>query len=361
MGNGEFGSNLRTLPVHQFCRGNPYYFESDHVNENATTWVLQNSLCVMEEDAGILWAHQDDESSTTEAVRNQRLALTSLFTYENIDYIITWRFYLDATIELSIKITGPLSTNLMAVDVKAPDYGILLMPQVLSQNYQHFFAVRIDADIDGLENTVSVDDIVRVSERVSPENPYGNGITTRSVDLTTPAAAATDTQANRCWKISNPNVISNPQLGWSPPSWKLLPGPTPPSMLTPDSPFASSRLSWAKHNMWVLPYDIDQMYASGEYLDSGVSGWTNEKANVNITNSDVVLWHVFNYVYTPDVEDWPVFSSNPPVGFRLRPSNFLSKNPALYSTRAKDSTLYDGISLGSNSGSGSGWRSSPEL
>jgi len=243
----------------------------------------------------------------------------------------------------------------MAVDVKAPGYGNLLMPQVYTENYQHFFAVRIDADVDGRQNTVSVEDIVRVSETLSAENPYGNGITTRSEDLTTPATAATDSAPNRSWKITNPNVASNsehqgwkaPSLNGKDPSWKLIPqGPITPNMLTPDSPILATKATWTKHNMWVLPYDIDQMYASGQYLDCGVNKWTNENPDANITNSDVVLWHVFNYVKTPCVENWPMLSSIEPIGFRLRPSNFLSKNPALYAPRAKDSTLFDGIGVG---------------
>jgi len=360
LSNGEFGSSLFSLPVHQFCRGDAYYFAADHHNEAGKTWIVQNSICVVEEDDGILWAYRDSNTGDLAATRSQRLAISYLVSIGNTQYFISWRFYADATIELSIKVTGILSTNLMAVDVKAAPYGTLVAPQVYSEIYHHFFAARIDADVDGLDNTVSIEDIVRVSDNLSAANPYGNGLTIDKTVLRTAGESPSDILPTRSWKISNPNNVQ--YLNGQPVSWKLIPqGPNPsvPNLLTPDSPIRG-RIPWADHNMWVTPYDPDQIFIGGKYLSDGVAAWTQQNASASIEDTDVVLWHVFNYVHAPEIEDWPMLSACPGIsGFRLRPSGFFNENPAISVPPASETTALDGSGVGVSPDSGSGWGSNP--
>jgi len=103
----------------------------------------------------------------------------------------------------------------LAVDVKSPPYGNLLQPQVYAERYYHFFAVRIDADIDGLANTVSVEDLVSVDP---PNNPYGNGLQLNKTDFTT-AGESPSPQSDCYWRISNPNSINS--VNGRGTSWKL--------------------------------------------------------------------------------------------------------------------------------------------
>ncbi len=201
----------------------------------------------------------------------------------------------------------------MAVDVKAPPYGNLLAPQLYSQVYQIFVAVRADVDIDGVNNTVSVEDVVRVTETVNPAvNPYGNGLQVNSTVLQTAGQSLTDTLTTRTWKISNPSTVE--PLSGRPRGYRLIPqgdSPTLHNLLTPDSPIRS-RIPWANHNMWVTPYNPDQIFIGGKYLSDGVDFWTSKQnAATSIVNTDVVLWHVFSAIIAPEVDDWPVYSQCP--------------------------------------------------
>lgn len=306
MGNFEFGTSSLSLSS-EFCRGQAYYYDSVIHNERAETTLVPNSTCIFEEDAGLLWAHYDSSSGKTAVTRSQRLSVSSFVNVGSCDYFISWRFYQDATIELSLFITGVQNTNLMAVDVKAPPYGNLMAPQVYTQNFQYFVGARIDPDIDGVQNTVSLEDIVSVP----PErNPYGNGIETQSKTFKKVADAPSDIEPGRSWRISNPNEV-NPVTGRQP-SWKLIPqGPNMPSLLAPGSPIRDHLRHWSDHNMWVLPFNDDQWFIDNLYLDCGVAKWTNETLGANIENTDVVLWHVFGLAYTPDPEGWPVISDIP--------------------------------------------------
>lgn len=228
----------------------------------------------------------------------------------NTDYWVSYRFSPDATIEVAIKLTGIASTNLMAVDVKSPPYGNLLAPQIYTESYQLFCAIRADVDVDGINNSVAVEDIVRVTETVSPTaNPYGNGLMLKSTLLQTAGESPTDTLPSRTWRISNPSTEQ--ALNGMPKGYRFIPqgdSPTLLNMLTPDSPIRS-RIPWANHSMWVTPYDPDQIFIGGKYLSDGVDVWTSQENAANsIVNTDVVLWHVFGIVYISESEDWPVLS-----------------------------------------------------
>ncbi|CAL8090528.1 unnamed protein product [Orchesella dallaii] len=250
--------------------------------------------------------------------------------------------------------TGPVHTSLMAVDVKAPPYGNLLQPQIYTINYFHSFAVRIDADIDGLENVVSVEDIVSVEPS---KNPYGNGIQLNATIFKTAGESPSDINpaTGRFWRISNPNKIQ--PLSGKPSSWKLIPqGSLNDNLLAVDSPLRD-RVRWTDHNTWVLPYNQDQLYAGDVYLDGGLANWTNANPNANIENTDIVLWHIARSFHIPDVEDWPVYSADAGLtGFRLRPSSFLKSNPANTVPPASETTAGDG---GSENSNGWGWNPNP--
>ena len=72
-------------------------------------------------------------------------------------------------------------------------------------NHQHIFNVRLDLDVDGMDNSVyEIDsDVLPMDET----NPWGNAFASRSTLLETEAAAQRliDPFKARCWKIVNPS------------------------------------------------------------------------------------------------------------------------------------------------------------
>jgi primary-amine oxidase len=91
------------------------------------------------------------------------------------------------------------------------------------------------------------------------------------------------------------------------------------------------RAGFATQNLWVTPYDADQIHAAGRYpnqnpAEDGLPAWT--KADRAIEDTDVVVWHTFGVTHLVRPEDWPVM----PVehcGFDLIPVGFFERNPAL--------------------------------
>lgn len=58
----------------------------------------------------------------------------------------------------------------------------------------------------------------------------------------------------------------------------------------------------------------------------GLPKWT--QANRAIENTDLVVWYVMNANHIARLEDWPVMPVAG-IGFKLKPSGFSDRNPAL--------------------------------
>ncbi|CAL8074395.1 unnamed protein product [Orchesella dallaii] len=287
-------------------------------------------ICIYEEDAGILWSHLDVDGKVLHT-RSQRLTISSFYNLGNYDYIASWRFYQDASVEFHTQLHGIISTQLLAEGVtNTGGFGMAVAPQINGQYHQHNFVVRVDTTIDGESNAVSTFDIIPVPEATgSKTNPYGQGFTSRVTPLRTPAEARTTTSPStgRTWLIKNPQKV-HPYTN-RPVTWKLIPYVGPPLFVRKDSPLHPF-CAFADYNVWVTKYQERQLFPSGFYNNGtgGLPEWVNATNNVDITQTDIVLWHVFGFTHLPRTEDYPLMPGEA-ASFFLKPVNFFLENPAM--------------------------------
>ena len=90
------------------------YLDATFASEHGKPYVVENAICIHEEDYGILWKHQDMNTGRTEVRRSRRLVISSIATVGNYEYGFYWYFYLDGTIQLEVKLTGIMSTQAVA-------------------------------------------------------------------------------------------------------------------------------------------------------------------------------------------------------------------------------------------------------
>ena len=203
-----------------------------------------------EEDYGILWKHTDRRlPDAPEVRRSRRLVVSSVSTVENYEYGFFWYLYQDGTIQFEVKLTGILSLG-AARPGETPAHGNLVAPQLYAPNHQHFFNMRLDFDLDGVDNTVHRVDVV--ADPVDDANPFENAFRARSTPLTTEKAARGNLclESARTWKVVNPGVLNH--VG-EPVGYRFLPGDN-------SVPFASPNAWWRKragfveNHVWVTPY-----------------------------------------------------------------------------------------------------------
>jgi primary-amine oxidase len=323
---GEHGVGLlaNSLRLGCDCLGEIRYFDGVLTDSRGNVSVIENAICLHEEDFGILWKHTDWRLDEVEVRRSRRLVLSFIATVDNYEYGFFWYFYQDGTIQYEVKLTGLLLCGALA---DYPKYGTLVAPELNALNHQHFFCMRLDFDLDGANN--SVYEVNTEAEPIGPDNPQGNAFYAKPTLLKTEQEAQRiiDPLAGRYWKVVNSNVTN--RLG-QPVGFKLAPGENVLPFAHPNSPILKRAGFMTKH-LWVTPYEESERFATGDYPNQhpggeGLPQWT--QANRSIDNTDVVVWYVFGHHHIPRPEDFPVMPTAY-SGFMLKPVGFFDANPAI--------------------------------
>lgn len=327
IGELNIGSLANSLRLGCDCLGEIFYFDATLVAADGEPYVLENAVCMHEEDYGVLWRHWNWRTDRTDVRRSRRLVISFFATVGNYDYGFFWYLYQDGTIQAEVKLTGIVSTGVVPPGT-TPKYGQLLNADGLyAPIHQHFFSFRLDLDVDGPGNSV-------FEEHAEPapageENPLDAAFAAVSTPLESEQQAQQliDPLRGRTWKVVNPNVLN---AAGQPVGYRLIPHG---NVLPFAGPGASvtARAGFARKHLWVTPYAPEERYAAGEYpsLNPGGEGlpkWT--AADRSIVDTDVVLWYTLGSHHSVRLEDWPVM----PVayaGFVLQPSGFFDQNPAL--------------------------------
>ena len=325
---GEYGVGTlaNALELGCDCLGHIHYFDAFMTDSHGNLMKLPNVICMHEEDYGILWKHIDWRTNQTEVRRSRRLVVSFIATVGNYEYGYFWYFYQDGTIQFEVKMTGIMNTGALPPGEKSK-YGQLVAPQLYAPIHQHFFNIRLDMMVDGLNNLVY--EVNTEAEPPGPANPHGNAYFAKATLLSTESEAqrVIDPLAGRYWKVSNPDVLN--ALG-EPVSYKLMPGENVLPFAQPTSS-VFKRATFATKHLWVTPYDPAERFPAGDYPNqhpggAGLPAWT--QANRSLENTNVVLWYTVGVHHIPRPEDWPVM----PVtyyGFTLKPVGFFDRNPAL--------------------------------
>ncbi len=324
---GEWGLGrfVNSLTLGCDCLGEITYLDAVMADEAGNPQIVEQAVCIHEEDDGIAWKHQDLNTGNVEVRRSRRFVVSSIYTVGNYEYAFYWRFYLDGAVELEVRLTGIVQP--FAFEGDPPDNTVVVAPGVAAAHHQHLFCVRLDLDVDGSPNSVYEVDVVAAGG--GENDPWANGIEARSTLLGSEAAARRDVDParSRTWKVVS---RGSPNAHGQPTAYKLLPSATP-TLLAGAGSVVAGRAGFATHNLWVTPYDPEELRAAGPYPNqhpggAGLPEWT--AADRALVDTDVVLWHTFGVTHVVRPEDWPVMPVER-TGFWLVPVGFFDRNPAL--------------------------------
>lgn len=337
---GEYGSGLMTnsLKLGCDCKGAIHYLDAVMATSTGDPAVVENAICIHEEDNGLLYKHTDYRDGTVISARDRKLIISQIITAANYEYAFYHTFTLDGTYKLEIKLTGMLNTYCMHSSETASPWGTEVAPAINAHNHQHIFSLRVDPEIDGSNNSVVQSDAVPSDAPVgSAENLYGNGFYCKKTPLRTAkeGAATYCHETSRSWDIINPNSI-NPSAR-KPVAYKILNNNCPNLLAKPGS-MVWKRAAFACKSLWVVPYEDHNIFPAGDYVcqSSGDMGHPHNKTiqdwverNEPIEDTDIVCYIQFGLTHFPRTEDFPIMPAEP-VSVMLRASNFFVKNPALW-------------------------------
>ena len=323
----NLGSCVNSLKLGCDCLGDIHYLDHVLVNPNGTARVVENAICIHEEDYGVLWKHGDWLTKSSEVRRSRRLVISIFCTVGNYDYGFYWYLYLDGTIQMEVKLTGIVAVTGITEGNEDAAHAPLIAPNLVSPIHQHLFCFRLDFNLDGEQNRIY--EVNTTAAPVSESNPDGTvfGAQEKLLKREQDAISDVNAQTGRYWKIVNPNRKN--RMGKSV-AYRLVPESTPTLYSRNDSKVAQ-RAGFAKHNFWATPYAQDELCAAGDYTNlhpggDGLPRWTEK--NRALVDTDIVVWHTVGSTHIPRPEDWPVM----PVeycGFKLQPVGFFERNPGI--------------------------------
>jgi primary-amine oxidase len=331
MGLGRFANSLEPRTD---APGNAVFFDAMLANDEGSPEELPRAMALFERDGGVLWKHRDGVSGRNETRRARELVLSYITTVGNYDYGFNWVFHQDGTLEMEVLLTGIMQAKGVPMGAPAPDghggesYAHPVGDNLAAVHHQHFFNFRLDLDVDGSAGN-SVMELNAEAVPPGPENPYHNAFTMKETRFRTEQQAQRplDLAASRKWKVINTSVKN--ALGL-PVGYMLIPGENAVPYAASDS-WIRQRAGFTNAHLWVTAYDPTQMNAAGEYPNQsrggeGLPAWT--RANRSIENQDIVLWYTMGITHLARPEEWPVMPVHR-AGFRLVPSGFFARNPAL--------------------------------
>ncbi|MEX5297217.1 primary-amine oxidase [Kocuria sp. CPCC 205292] len=323
---GEYllGKNANSLKLGCDCLGVIKYFDAFVADDEGHPMEIPHAVCMHEEDYGVLWKHTEF-GEAPQVRRSRRLVISYFATIGNYEYGFFWYFYLDGSIQVEAKATGIVFAG--ACEPGQPNrHSNEIAPGIQAPVHQHIFCARLDVAVDGTENSVQEENLVRIP--MGEDNPYGNAFTWSRTDVTRESEGVRDANAEtgRKWFVTNPNRRNH--VG-EPTAYHLIPMPGP-RLLAAEGSSAWKRAQFATHHLWVTPFDEDERFPAGVYPNQHAGGGLGEwvQQDRSLENTDVVLWHTFGPTHIPRTEDWPVM----PVdyyGFWFKPYGFLDRNPAL--------------------------------
>jgi len=323
---GEYGLGqvANALKLGCDCRGHIHYFDGVFTVTSGEAVVVENAICLHEEDDGMLWKHTDYMTDEVEHRRARRLLISMIATVGNYEYAFYWVFHMDGTLELDVKATGIMNSN--AINAVAGDtFGTEVMPGVVAPNHQHLFCARLDMAVDGDANR-----LVEMNVMQSPmddANPFGNAFYVDETVLETEGGRTRNAETERLWKVESAKATN--AMG-RPTAYRLH----ATNMLRPwfhEDTIMAKRAAFIFNHVWCTPHDPAEQFPAGRFVNQSdgsetIATWVEQGRGIKDT--DIVLWHTFGLLHLPRNEDWPV---QPVVhtGFRLEADGFFDRNPTL--------------------------------
>ena len=285
------------------------------------SYEVPHGIAMYERDGGSLWDRLDPSFAERDARFARELVVTWAAAIGNYTYGVEYVFKMNGAIDVNVNATGTTLNQGISSASQGNSNGTVVTPKIAAPGHQHFFAFRIDFDVDGTSNRVVEQNVV------STAPPGGNAWKVQEATLGSEGSRDASSASLRSWRIESAtktNAVGEPTAYELEGSNTGVPysSPTYPPLL--QAPFA-------QHPLWVTRYKEGELYAGGDYPFQGSAGdgltrYASPSENVNA--QDLVVWYTIAHTHIPHVEQYPVMTTES-AHFHIEPDGFFDSNPAL--------------------------------
>ena len=335
---GEFGlgATLTELQAGIDCPASAQFVSGAVPNDRGDAYTVGHAVCLFERPTGTpAWRHSGGGIGTaTAGAAEIELVLRSIATVGNYDYLIDVVFGLDGAIRFDVAAAGVVLQRATAAANEAEfeasganAYGNLVAPNLVGVHHDHFLNFRLDLDVGGPNNRMSIRALVPTTV---PGDPGRTGLWT-TVD--TPVTAeggfsAPASPGSEIWRFESATPNS---LGVRP-AYILDPLTSLADPIELDGQPPEARAPWISRPLWLTAYSPDERFAGGVSLPgpgvqaSGVTVWDADGGNV--TDADLVVWFTMGFHHIVRSEDVPTMPIHR-ASFALVPENVFPMDPLL--------------------------------
>jgi primary-amine oxidase len=285
------------------------------------SYALPHATALYERDAGSLWDRTDPTTFARDARFGRELVVTAAYVIGNYTYATEYAFRLDGSIGVTVGATGTTLNQGVATTADGDRFGSTVTTNIAAPNHQHFFNFRIDFDVDGTSNNVAEQNIAHTSDAA------GNGFAAQTTSLTTEQSRDTNPSTVRSWVVqstSRTNALGEPT------GYAVVPRDTVAPLSTATyGPLL--RAPFAQHSLWLTRQKDGELFAAGDYPNQAAAGGgltAYAASPESVKNKDLVVWYTTGFTHHPEMEEYPVMSTER-VGFQIKPDGFFDSYPAL--------------------------------
>jgi len=335
---GEYGIGASGTPLQagRDCPRNATMLDATFADQMGRPYTKKGIACLFERATGdVAWSHFEVARNRSRSNRQVELVARFVVWLGNYDYVVDWIFTPTGILKARVGATGVVQVKAVeSTSMESPNaamdttYGRLILPNTVAVNHDHFFAFRLDMDVDSPVNSLSIDRLRGVTL-----DPLETGTPLTSIWQVFPTIAMRESEAMltidprkpALWRVINPARQNG--VGY-PTSYQLRPGAAGLPLVDENS-LPQTRAAFTNYHLWVTPYTYRERYPAGEYPNQhpgggGLPEWTRNDRP--IANTDIVLWYTIGMHHVVRPEDWPIM----PVlyhEFELRPFDFFAQNP----------------------------------
>ncbi|RBR12028.1 hypothetical protein FVER53590_04368 [Fusarium verticillioides] len=328
-----FGPTMISLVKGYDCPAYSHYVNVTQTT-GETTYTQKDGLCMFEIDKGFPIQRHSWAGHTT-VTKNIAFNIRAIYTIGNYDYMTTYQFHLDGSIEIDVRASGYISSAFYAEN---EDYGFKIHDSLSGSLHDHVITFKADFDILGEKNSLQ-----KVAIEPTVEKYKWSEGETRSTMKAVKSFIKTEDDGKINW---SPNggamyaVVNKDEKNpyGENPGYRIVPASGVAYLTVQNSSITGKAAHHTTHHLYVTRQKDNETYAAGAY-----NSLTPEDPQVDfdkyfngesLDQEDIVVWFNLGMHHMPHTGDLPntVFSTAH-SSMLIEPMNYLLGDPSQASSQ----------------------------
>ncbi|CAK1365442.1 unnamed protein product [Cercospora beticola] len=264
-----------------------------------------NSICIFEQAADVpLQRHAAPQYTTV--TRNSHLKIRWCSTVGNYDFVFTYSFSMDGTVEVEVHASGSIFA---AHSAHNEDYGYRIHDHLVGSMHDHIFNFKADFDVLGRANTIQLTKVAPAVKAYS----WSGGEQRNSMRLERSMVRSEDNSSLN-WDANDQTMLvvlnqdEKNDFGEYR-GWRIHKGAGASHLTISDSPVVANAVHWAKHDVHVTAQH-DSEPRSAHFLNAfdvynppvDFEEFFNGEP---LEQNDLVVWFNLGMHHIPTTSDLP--------------------------------------------------------